>query len=1089
MWIFTIALLLVCGLAVRLYLAPVDLRFAQSEVSSRLEGILPGWQIAYQEGTLGWDFIEMRPWVVLSDVTAISAARTARVKVPSLEVSMSRYLLSGQLGIAAVKTDRMQIDLDLGGKEDSGLTPNSDGNQRSLLSETYLEPSGLPRPDAFRPITAFLLTSAETLSQSIPDLENATFNGTSLTVRRGNARLFVMVPRLKAAPDGQDLFLKGDVQGEIGDRPSSLKLEARTDQLQARASLKIFVEDLSPAAIADQFEGLAVASLLHMPVSITMTGQLSEKAGLEEARMQLSLRQGYLEDTELYPVPVPVLDGDISAFYKPGNRAVFIEAMALSLPDSQVQGEGALVWTGKGLRPGVSFEARIDQAPVADLIRYWPFSAYPNGKPKGGRAWLNKHMLDGTVSDVRLSLAVDQSGQGLLAAGSPFEISFAFEDLDSYTLQTLPPVFEARGRGSVRLDTLAIQIEQGQMAGLKVSDSEVRISQLHKVLEQVVDLKLKARGDAQALMTLLDRHPIRAIQRANIPQDRLQGQVDAEGSVRIFIGDIVRRDTEYDFQATLTDLHVSDILGGEGFRSETLALELSRDHVKAFGVGVLNDLPVTLVWFEDIALGRRDPAAQTTKLQATASADASLFQSVRVPLDRYAKGEVTAKAEFTGRTLQLTEGLFEADLSAADLRADEIGWSRAAGHDVRATGHLFLDADGSGSVDDLQLEGTAVDASIDLTWQSGGVGLTAAIDAAELDRNRFTAMVTQTDIDQFQITADAASFDLTPFLGLAENIDTVEAEREAKTTGNDTTAEGSGFTLKGRAESIYMLNETVLTDAEMDLMFGADAPDFAHVVGRFASTGEGLELQLSNAETRDHPFSIETTDAGSFLRGLGYFGNLQGGILRVEGATEGWGKTLVMTARAEGSGATLLPTSALDGGITAGTISGIEDIAGKEGTLLKRIRMPFSYDKGLLDIDKLVANGDSIGLTLKGQMQVDRQQVNMSGVFVPAYGLNSLLGNIPIIGTLFSGGKGEGLFGITYSVKGSMDAPHVQINPASGLAPGFLREIFEGRKGTIDGLTEQDLSPAEAGPAAADESIPISEIRVPEDGAATNPQE
>jgi len=68
-----------------------------------------------------------------------------------------------------------------------------------------------------------------------------------------------------------------------------------------------------------------------------------------------------------------------------------------------------------------------------------------------------------------------------------------------------------------------------------------------------------------------------------------------------------------------------------------------------------------------------------------------------------------------------------------------------------------------------------------------------------------------------------------------------------------------------------------------------------------------------------------------------------------------------------------------------------------------------------------------------------------------------LLGKLPLIGGLFSGGDGKGLFGVTYRIIGSTDAPEIQSNPLSALAPGFLRLLFEGQKGTIADLDKSVL--------------------------------
>ena len=53
-----------------------------------------------------------------------------------------------------------------------------------------------------------------------------------------------------------------------------------------------------------------------------------------------------------------------------------------------------------------------------------------------------------------------------------------------------------------------------------------------------------------------------------------------------------------------------------------------------------------------------------------------------------------------------------------------------------------------------------------------------------------------------------------------------------------------------------------------------------------------------------------------------------------------------------------------------------------------------------------------------------------------------MLGNIPLIGKLFSPEEGGGLFAARYTMRGKLDDPTVFVNPLSALTPGFLREMF-----------------------------------------------
>jgi uncharacterized protein YhdP len=94
-------------------------------------------------------------------------------------------------------------------------------------------------------------------------------------------------------------------------------------------------------------------------------------------------------------------------------------------------------------------------------------------------------------------------------------------------------------------------------------------------------------------------------------------------------------------------------------------------------------------------------------------------------------------------------------------------------------------------------------------------------------------------------------------------------------------------------------------------------------------------------------------------------------------------------------------------------------------------------------------------VTSNGAVDLSRDQLDLQGTIVPAYALNSVIGNIPVIGSLLLGGEGQGLFAANYRVTGSGSDPQVSVNPLSALAPGFLRRLFQpnfGRPPPVDQL-------------------------------------
>ena len=110
------------------------------------------------------------------------------------------------------------------------------------------------------------------------------------------------------------------------------------------------------------------------------------------------------------------------------------------------------------------------------------------------------------------------------------------------------------------------------------------------------------------------------------------------------------------------------------------------------------------------------------------------------------------------------------------------------------------------------------------------------------------------------------------------------------------------------------------------------------------------------------------------------------------------------------------------------------------------------YSGGTLNLESSSIRGNAIGVTSSGIIDFRKRALNINGALTPAYGLSRALGSIPIIGTLLTGRKKEGLFAANYQAFGSLDAPEFKIDGLSALAPGILREA----------LTSQERQPEQS---------------------------
>jgi len=125
------------------------------------------------------------------------------------------------------------------------------------------------------------------------------------------------------------------------------------------------------------------------------------------------------------------------------------------------------------------------------------------------------------------------------------------------------------------------------------------------------------------------------------------------------------------------------------------------------------------------------------------------------------------------------------------------------------------------------------------------------------------------------------------------------------------------------------------------------------------------------------------------------------------------------------------------------SFTGLLEILTNEGIPFNKIIGDFTVDEKVVNISSLKLKGFSLGGTVKGNINLNNEKINLDGVIIPAYAINSLINKIPLVGQIITGIEGEGLIGVNYNASGTIDKPLYNINPLSILTPGIIRNIID----------------------------------------------
>ena len=104
-------------------------------------------------------------------------------------------------------------------------------------------------------------------------------------------------------------------------------------------------------------------------------------------------------------------------------------------------------------------------------------------------------------------------------------------------------------------------------------------------------------------------------------------------------------------------------------------------------------------------------------------------------------------------------------------------------------------------------------------------------------------------------------------------------------------------------------------------------------------------------------------------------------------------------------------------------------------------------NKELLNIDEIYAVGPSISILMDGYIDDKTGLISLRGTMVPAKNLNKLISKIPVIGNILIPKEiGEGLFGVSFKIKGAPGEMKTSVNPIKTLTPRFITKALEKRK-------------------------------------------
>ncbi|GER01141.1 hypothetical protein JCM17845_17640 [Iodidimonas gelatinilytica] len=1048
-------------LLARLAMKPLSLELFAGSLSQYTDDLMPGIGFDFAKISLYWDRSTNRLEIVLNDValdmdgaadkTGLkeefkgNGARLPRVYL----VLQAKALLKRQVRLTQIVITRPDVRVRWSAKAIEALLEGPSGNSTLDLE--------LDAPGLLTEIINALL-APDALASTFSTLDHVAVDGAHVTLVEDASGTTWLMPETqlqfrRAQAQALHVSGRGTLMTQGDSQAGQLDFDATVFGQKGRRQLDVKLSDLRLPLLVDGLDILPVLAGIDMPLDGDMRIDLSAKPDRSLVfLLDAHAKKGQVTLAPWYPDPRPFDEISTSVLFDSTQRALEITGLSARFADTEMFVSGTIIPQQDRLS-FIALKGGFSALGVDDLSHYWPRTV-----SNGGREWIERNLESGRISNGELTFLHDEEAHADEKDG--LQLDFQFDQLVAHVLRPMPPILGAKGRGHLTDRGLTLHIEGGEADGLPVAGSQVVLSGFGKSEPTAADIQLKMSGALPQILRLIDYEPLGYTTAFGLDPDSLSGRGDLVAYLTFpLVKSLSLNDVGIAIDATVNDLMLPDIFAATPLTEGQLALKIDREGLQASGTGTLGPASLHIDWDERFS---PPPGDLSSRFDISTVLTSESLKALLFDPDPYLEGPVPASIQLLGRGPDIQRGHIDLALDKARLSLALMDWEKLPDNKATMGFDLDLSQDGKVLINQMKIQAANDHLFGAMQFDEEGVFQSARFDEIVLGENRLSADL-KAQNGGFDARIKGPVFDLRPALStLGEKL---EASGAPAMDGRPSIAFTADF------ESVLSLSDITFSNVRIDARHtGMNWAKF-HLDAELGAD-DAVKLRLDSAgEGKERSFGLEAQNAGHVLAGMGLFDNAEGGAFTLDATLTAAGTPLAATGRADLRDFRIVRGETSDVTIEEGAASQLDQYIGKNGLLFNQMRVPFTLSNGIVDIEGARASGPSLGLTLEGQIDEKLERVNMNGIIVPAYRLNALLGNIPLLGGLFTGGKGGGMFALSYRIKGKVADPTISVNALTAIIPGILRKPFEGSKGTLDKVEPDEEEPSPEPDSESDEGL------------------
>ncbi|MEO0983390.1 MAG: DUF3971 domain-containing protein [Pseudomonadota bacterium] len=827
-----------------------------------------------------------------------------------------------------------------------------------------------------------------------------------------------------------DFALSFEVAADMGIEAVGLTIEAGAGELRlAENAIPVGGVDLKlHYAAADDSIMIDVARLDAAVVDAQLTFELDDALRGEGPRPYRFASESL--NLDFTPVFDDVLRlervasaGDINL----QSGEVRFDSLDIDDDAARIGSAGVFQWHGGGSRTQLPLSLSIEASvtgpmPFAQVLSYWPA-----GLADGAREFAAKDVWDGVLD--RVEIAADLKPESLASGGLADEaltLDFEMRDGIVKVLRDIPPITGASGVGHLTGNGMVLNVASARLSEWTIERGEVVFPQF-RPNGGWIHVTGQARGPVVDLMTMASESRLQIEARSGFSPTRLSGTAEIDLQLtRPPLRMMDKMPITFTATGQAKNTGVTDVIAGFDVANATADIDLTETGIQVSGFGDFGPSPIRFVWRDGFDDG--DPSSS---VEADAVLNTDLLNRFGMLGRAYLTGEIPVHVTARAAGEALEAGDFDLDLQEARIDVAEIGWVKPAG--APATARVRYTQNASGpmasvvvSASDLEFDGDVV------------LGPSGRVESANLRRAFLAGRADLGGSIRRSLEGGLIARLSGPFLDVSDAMGGVAGFAGG---GGDVSTFSGDYVLEAELDALRLREDLDMTEATLSVESSEEEGVQTIVATGLTDDRTPFEASYTTAQDGEATFSVSSGDASFLAEAVFGLDFLRGGRMQLDGVLPAGGgatelRLLINDTR-------LVNAPFLTQILTLGSLRGLADTLAGEGVLFTQIDVPLKISGGRYIVEGAAASGPGLGLTANGWVDGEEGGVELRGVVVPSFGVNSALGGIPLIGDLFVSREGEGVFSLTYQVDGTLERARVAVNPLSAVTPGFLRRIFE----------------------------------------------